>query len=254
MFCVLCVFNNLLSQIQKDFPRKRLLLHRSNNVGCYSGTGTILEKQKICAKYNINLQQILFYEPQRSKDQADRDSAVLKHRLNSYVDAGNDIKTAEQLFSGILWQEGLLNMKPCKLAVKPELGALNVPTIEGITNCHNIEFGVNTTKVWRYYKIGEAKEIPIKDFEMDLTYTVVRRFPDAFPTGFKTRIKEPNKSPKKDDKGVTILECPEENCICTFEKMEALNTHLGQLLSSEDTHILDFKSKMRLYFAEYFAE
>ena len=138
---------------------------------------------------------------------------------------------------------------------KAELGALNVPTIEGITNCHNIEFGVNAIKAWRYYKIGEGKEIPIKDFEMDLTYTVVRNFPDAFPTGFKTRIKEPSTSAKEGDKGVTILECPEENCVCTFEKMEALNTHLlGQLHSSEDTHILDSKSKMRLYFAEYMSK
>ena len=73
-----------------------------------------------------------------------------------------------------------------------------------------------------------------------------------FQQDLKTRIKEPNTWSKKDDKGVTILECPEENCICTFEKMEALNTHLlGQLLSSKDTHILDSKSTMRLYFAEY---
>jgi hypothetical protein len=218
MFSVLCVFDHLLAQVKMDFPDKKFLLHRSDNAGCYSGTAVIFGKQKICEKYKIELKQILFCEPQRGKDQADRDSAVIKHRLNSYVDAGQDAEKPEQLFAGILWNNGLKNMKPCVIEIKPELGKLNVQATEGITNCHNIKFFANGIKTWRYFEIGSGKDIPMKELEMDLTYTVVKKFPDEFPIGFAGLSRKEPGSSVSEVQEKTILECPEENCVCTFEK------------------------------------
>ena len=51
-----------------------------------------------------------FSEPQWGKDQCDRDSAVVKRKIRSYLNAGNDVISAMDVKKAIDWNGGIKNM------------------------------------------------------------------------------------------------------------------------------------------------
>jgi len=91
MSSVLCVFEHVIDQIKMDLPNLTTLYTRSDNAGCYAGTAAIISRQVICDSADIRLKRTDFSEPQRGKDQADRDIAVAKSCLKAYTDRGGNL-------------------------------------------------------------------------------------------------------------------------------------------------------------------
>lgn len=97
MSSVLCVFDCVLNQVKKDFPNITSLYTRSDNAGCYAGAAVILCRPLICSRLGICLKRTDFSEPQRGKDQADRDIAVAKSCLKAYTNRGNSLMNASKM-------------------------------------------------------------------------------------------------------------------------------------------------------------
>ena len=52
-----------------------------------------------------------YNEPSKGKDQCDRESATAKALLKNYVDAGNDLANAKDIYSGLHYASRVANAK-----------------------------------------------------------------------------------------------------------------------------------------------
>ena len=99
---VLCVFVHVLNQIKSYFPLVKNILDRNDNAGCYSSAVVIARKAAIATKKGFNLMQTEFSEPQKGKDQCDRNVAVIKKHIKSYKNYGKDVTTAKDCFKAFV--------------------------------------------------------------------------------------------------------------------------------------------------------
>jgi hypothetical protein len=90
---------HVILQFTKDFPNVKELYAKSDNAGCYHCKVCPESLFKICKQHKVLLKRLDYNEPQ--KDQCDRDSAVARSALRSYVDEGNDILAAEDIFTAL---------------------------------------------------------------------------------------------------------------------------------------------------------
>ena len=80
----LCVAEHVLKEIQKDHPNIKQLFRKTDNAGCYSGNSVAEIEYSICRQNGFTLLWHDYSEPQKGKDQADRESAVAKKYMNGY--------------------------------------------------------------------------------------------------------------------------------------------------------------------------
>lgn len=67
------------------------------------GNGVAESMFQMCEEKGFNLLRIDNNEPQKGKDQCDREAAVCKSYIRAYINAGNNATTAEELKSGIMY-------------------------------------------------------------------------------------------------------------------------------------------------------
>ena len=117
-------------------------------------TRTAESMYHLCQKRNIQLLRYDFNEPCCGKDQCDGESAAAKSILRSFIDAGNDVMNAEDVYEGLHYGFG---MKNTKVAVaKIEKVTLSGQKIRNITDYHSIEFRDDHMVMWKYYNIGNG--------------------------------------------------------------------------------------------------
>ena len=106
-----CVAEYFLKEIQKDHPNIKQLFRKTDNAGCYSGNSVAEIEFSICRQNGFTLLWHDYNEPQKSKDQADRERAVAKKYMNGYLNSWHDIVTAEDIKKGILYLGGPADTK-----------------------------------------------------------------------------------------------------------------------------------------------
>ncbi|CAF1498775.1 unnamed protein product [Adineta steineri] len=180
MSSVLCVFEHVIDQIKSDLPNLTTLYTRSGNAGCYSGTAAIMARQMICSGADIELKRTDFSEPQRGKDQADRDIAVAKSCLKAYSNRGGNLLNADSIKQVLDESFGSLpNCKTSVLAVDESKCILPKIKIEGITKYHSVQFSKNSITFWQYFDIGIGKSKTLTNSGCTLYTTVIQPFTDA---------------------------------------------------------------------------
>ena len=92
----------VVKEFSKEFPHVKELHYKSDNAGCYHGNPYPESIYKICKQNFITLKRLDYNEPQKSKDQCDRDSVLARNALRRYVDEGNDIVSAEDIYKALL--------------------------------------------------------------------------------------------------------------------------------------------------------
>ena len=93
-------------------------MDQSDNAGCYSSAVVIAGKAAIATKKGFNLMQTEFNEPQKGKDQRDRDVAVIKKHIKSYKYSGKDVTTAKDCFKALSHAGGVGNVKPSVVTIQ----------------------------------------------------------------------------------------------------------------------------------------
>ena len=83
-----------MKQFLKDFPSVNELLGKCYNAGCYHGNPYPELLYHISKQNGFLLKRLDYNEPQKGKDQCDRDSALARNTLRIYVEEGNDIMNA----------------------------------------------------------------------------------------------------------------------------------------------------------------
>ena len=93
---------------------------------------------RICKEHDVILKRLDYNEPQKGKDQCDRDSAVARNILRCFVDEGNDILSAEDTHKTLTTSK-MANMKVSVVSLdKPS--TINADGIPNISLFHSIEF------------------------------------------------------------------------------------------------------------------
>ena len=139
---------------------------KSDNAKCYTANGYVLGMHHVCRVNDVFLKRYDYNEPQRGKDQADRESAVARRLMKSYVNSGNDLHNANDIKKGLLYMGG----PPCSYIGIAEVSksscSLETDTIPGISSYHSYEFAKSSSsssqislKAWKYYNVGVGKNI-----------------------------------------------------------------------------------------------
>jgi hypothetical protein len=97
-----------------------------------------------------------FNEPQCGKDQADRDSAVIKSKIENHLISGQDVDTASKLIVALRTYGGIRNMKCSSLEISPTLGSLKKLTVPGISSFHSVDFEGDEIRFRKYFNIGDG--------------------------------------------------------------------------------------------------
>ena len=149
----LSLANHVLHQFSDDFPNVNEMYRKSDNAGCYNCKACPESLYKICRKSGIILNQMDFIEPRKGKNQCDHDSAVARSVLRSFVDEGNNILTAEDIFNALI-TSGINDTKVTAVSFKKGNFKLTCIPIDGISIYHSFEFTEAGMKIWRYFNVS----------------------------------------------------------------------------------------------------
>ena len=184
MISVLAVFEHVLKQIRQDFPHMRNLYIRSDNAGCYSGAAVICGRRQVCTNLGFDLKRVDFNEPQRGKDQADRDIAVAKSCIRAFGDRGGNLTNAKTIKEALDSSFGSLSgSKTSVLIIDTEKSQLSNVKIKDITKYHSVAFSHDSARFWQYFDIGHGRQVKIPECKFVSVSTVVQ----PFSTGYKTK-------------------------------------------------------------------
>ena len=78
--------------------------------------------------------------------------------IRSFVDAGNDLTTAEDIHSALHHGVGIKNADVAVVMIESKESMLSGPTtIPNISNYHSFQFFDDHMLMWRYFQIGKGK-------------------------------------------------------------------------------------------------
>ena len=216
---------HVAKQIKIDIPNAKNTYIKSDNAGCYAGNGFLEGQNHILKSCELVLKRHDYNEPQRGKDQCDRESATAQHLRTTYVNAGNDIQSAEDVKKSLLYMNGVRNAKVSVVSVDESLNSVDAQTIDGISKYHSAEFYEDHVKLWNFYNIGAGKNVKMKSVTFNSGLTVESPFEGA-ATVLATR-KQPSKKARLDRvRNDDVRMCYKINCVRTFANDDDLETHM----------------------------
>ena len=93
-------------------------------------------------------------EPQKGKDQCDREAALAHNAIRKYVDEGNNLISANDIRKA-LCTSNLINTKVSVVSFNK--GLLTGTKIDKISSYHSYEISEsNSITAWRYYNLGQG--------------------------------------------------------------------------------------------------
>ncbi|CAF1255298.1 unnamed protein product [Didymodactylos carnosus] len=144
----LAIFEHVLKQFHPDNPHIRKLYVKSNNDGCYAGNSYAELSHSICKSLGIELLRHDYNEPQRGKDQCDRESANLKNRIRTCMDDGHNVTSVEELFEAHMYMGGIRNSASSAVAINKTQQKMTGSTIKNISFYHSVEFEKTGMRFW----------------------------------------------------------------------------------------------------------
>ena len=166
--------------------------------------------------------------------------------MKIYLKEGHDIETAEQMVAAIESQGGVpdVRVKFCG----PQSDGVSFPVKwEGISFLNNIKFSKEGIRVWREYGIGIGKLKLWEDFSILKDYRPpmlkdpramsARTASVSFTNIMTRRQSNETTKPEPDSAGgdavdkhclnaESLLFCPEESCVMSFQRHSSLQNHL----------------------------
>ena len=248
-----CISENVLKEIKKDVPEIDTLFIKSDNAGCYHGNYSAEINHLICKRENIKLLMYDFNEPSKGKDQCDREAASAKSLLRAYIEAGNDIQSAEDIYNAMHYANGLRHSKVCVAEIDTEKTIVKCKTTKNVSHFHSVSYEKTGMKMRRYFEIGDGIMQEYSDCDFQSGLIVRKPFHSTENIASITDI--PTSTPKRgreDRQLCTLYFCPENGCKCSFNEKREYEVHLLEGIheiikdhGSMDTVKKNFVSKMK---------
>ena len=218
---------------------------KSDNAGCYHGNPYPESIHKICKQNSIKLKRLDYNEQQKGKDECDRDSALARNALRRYVDEGNDVASAEDIYKALL-ASPITNAKVSEVQFDKSIFGVNGDSIQKISYYHSFEFTEAGIKVWRYYGIGAGILVP---YSIKWSFTSGLRIIKPFKDCLQISSRHSQNKPRASRQLCSLLFCEEGGCTKTFEslaELEELIHSIPKMKSSFDSVKQAFAIRMML--------
>ena len=112
---------------------------------------------QICRRYDIELLRYGYNEPCKGKDQCDQESAAAKTIITrSYVDAGNDLMNAEDIYNTLHYGFGMQDAMVCVAEVDTSATTLIGPKVPSFTSYYSVSFTYEGMRLWHFFRIEEG--------------------------------------------------------------------------------------------------
>ncbi len=213
---VLCILQHNMEFIEENHPSIKELKLRSDNAGCYKSNETITGIKKLQSA-QLKITNYDFCDSQGGKGACDRKAAHLKAHLKRYVNQGSDAIDAFGIKKGLESNKGV-NAKifVCEEPVESST-ANRQDVIPGISSYFNFTFNEDgKIKAKKAYQIGTGNDFACTGKAVDVLLI------------HETPTLELNELPDRDiaSENSSGFHCPEEGCMFTCRKPEALEKHL----------------------------
>ena len=146
---VLSINEHVLNQFKKDEPNIKKLYTKSDNAGCYHTSYSPEALYFMCKQKGMELLRYDYNESCKGKDQCDRESAAAKTILRSYVDAGNDLMTAEDIYEAMHYGIGVKYVMISVAEIDSTVSSVSGPKVSSFTSYHSIAFTDEGMRLWR---------------------------------------------------------------------------------------------------------
>ena len=143
-------------EFKKECPYVKKIYGKSDNAGSYHGNFSAETLYKIFKSKGVNLVWYDYNEPCCGKDQCDQESVVAKNLIRSFVDAGNDVISANDIFKALQFAKGVKNTKVGVVEIDSSKSMLKGKTIPNISQFHSVEFFDDGMRFWWYFDVGEG--------------------------------------------------------------------------------------------------
>ena len=228
----LCLSSVVLNKMKSDLPGLEQLYAKSDNASSYHGNFYAEALHQLCCEIQLELKRYDYNEPCRGKDQCDRESAGAKCVMRSYVDAGNDLLTAEDVYQALHYGNGIRNAEVAVVAIDAKNSMLSCSSpIPKISQYHSFEFHNDHMLMWRYFGIGEGKRWNYTGVIFQPAVQIILPFS---ATSKHSLVNGKSKRPRMDRSINNLKFCPEVGCRHSFEDDKALEEHL---LSGQHTKV-----------------
>ena len=172
-----CVFKHNLKQFHAHFLQIETIHCRNNNAGCYAGASAIMAKKEICDSFGIKLESVNFNEAQKGKDQCDRDGAVAKRKIRTYVNEGHDVTNAVNVKKAVDAPPGVLkNSKSCVIEIDYPNSRPDKIKIKDVSRYHYFQVEEMGIGAWEFEEIGPGKLLQLQDMNFNGSLKVVKSF------------------------------------------------------------------------------
>ena len=127
------------------------------NYGNY-GNYYIEALYNLCKEKQLALLRYDYNESSCGKDQCDRESAGAKFVIRSFVDAVNDLMTAEDIYTALHHGKGIENADVVVVSIDSKASILSGQSpIQNISNYHSSQFFPDHMLMWRYFQVAKGK-------------------------------------------------------------------------------------------------
>ena len=229
----------VLDKFKTDFTNVKKMYAKSDNASSYHGNFVLEELHNICKQKNIRLMRYDYNEPCRGKDQCDREAARYKSLMRSYVDAGNNILNAEDIFKSFHYSSGMKNVAVAVAQVDSHTPMIG-EKIPKISNYHSFEFHDDYMIMWRYFGIGSGVIWHYNNVRTEKRMRLVIPFSNTNSQTEQNSDKTIKKV-REDRQFCTLHYCFENDCNAFFDRAEDLEYHMisgthnvSQILSGFD--------------------
>ena len=215
----------VFGEFKKEHPYATKIYGKSDNAGSYHGNFGAETFYKICKSKGVNLVWYDYNEPCCGKDQCDQESVVAKNLIRSFVDAGNDVISANDIFKALQFAKGMKNTKVGVVEIDPSMSILKGKTIPDISQFHSVKIFDDGMGFWRYFDLGE---------EMFCSYTNV-----LFKSGVEISLhfvwaskdrpvvpETPVSTKRRENRGLCPIFCSKPLCSDIFYATEELQKHI----------------------------
>ena len=131
----------VLPKVKEDFSGLKNLYVKSNNALSYHRNYYMEALYNLCKEKQLALLRYDHNKPSHRKNQCDRESAGAKSVIRSFVDAGNDLMTAGDIYTALHHGKGIQNADVAVVSIDSRASILSGQSpIQNISNYHSFQF------------------------------------------------------------------------------------------------------------------
>ena len=171
-----------MNKVLSDEPNMRKLYVKLDNASSYHGNYAVEALHFLSKNKCIKLVRYNYNEPCRGKDQCGQEAACAKSLIQSYVDAGNDALTEEDIHRGLHYECGMKYSAVAVAHLNNNKKIASGTKILKISKYHSFEFHGSHMLMWRYFDIGKGVLWKYNCVKFDNNLQLVLSFRDTDST------------------------------------------------------------------------